>query len=166
MDNRRALYRPEGTREYLIHLASGSIITAQPFMRVDTFEYRNKQLALKGLRWFVSPDQIRQYAKIPGGNISPNRNLWFAATNLIYSEEKRVFWNKSLRYFDGIGDLLILIKGKTATMTFDKTKFEKIETSNGYIHQLEWSSSETDVRFVLAWQHINDRIFAVEPVLK
>ena len=163
---KRAQYRAPGQREYLIHLATGYIVVAQPFMRVDTFQYRNQQVSKKGLCWFISPEKINEYAKIKGGKLSANKHIWFPIGNLKWDKADKVLSSPSLYYFDGIGELDIKIKGKRDTVTFTNPKFEKIQTENGSVHQLTWSSPDTDIVFKLAWKHVGNRTQSVNVINK
>lgn len=148
-------YRPEGIREYLIHLPTGNIVTSQPYMRVDTFSYRNEKLKPKRLKWMWTPQKVNQFAKIPGGKLSANSHIWFPIQNLVWDRENRVLYSPKLKYFDGIGDLSIHITGKSGkVIKFTKNTYQSNRDSgNPYKGQLTWESPETDVKFVLAWSH-------------
>ena len=151
-----SIYRSKGQLEYLIDLSTGNIVTASPYMRIDTFAYRNEKLSSKGLRWFADPAKIREIAKIPGGKLSPNSHIWFPASNLNWNSSTKTFTSDRLRYFDMISDHTIKITGKTGEVReFTNPEFKKITVNSIEHHILIWKNG--DLRFLLAWNHSNQK---------
>jgi hypothetical protein len=158
---RSAIYRPKGQLEYLIHLATGNIVTASPHMRIDTFAYRNEQLKQKGLRWFVDPTKIREFAKIPGGKLQPNSHIWFPAKNLQWDSSTKTFSSDHLRYFDMISDHTIRITGKTGEVReFSNPEFKRVKVDSTEHHVLIWKNA--DLRFVFAWNRSGAKSNSIE----
>lgn len=152
--HRSNLYRPQGVLEYLVHLPTGNILTASPFMRTDTFNYRNEKLKHKNLKWLVHPEKIRECVKIPGGKLSPNSHIWFHIKNLKWNKEQKILYSDELRYFDGISNHTIKITGKTEEVKiFDNCTYVNVFIDDVKYFVLIWKCE--DIRFIFAGNHSN-----------
>ena len=162
-------YRPTGILEYLVHISSGMVIAASPYMRIDTYRYRNRKLSTKGLKWLVNPNIIKETVKIPGGYIKPNSSLVFGIKNLEYDKETKTLHSPRLNYFEGISRHDIIIKGISKTLTFKYSNYshrivkDSITGNDIKIMKLVWESDETDVKFVISWYKHNNRTIVVKP---
>ena len=148
-----AVYRADGENEYLVNTKTGFLVCISPFMRVDTFEYRNEKFKSKNspLRW-MTISRAKLTVKLPCKGVLSSDHIFFYAENLSYDKGSRNFTCNGLHYFDGLGNLNIRIKNaKTnAVRNFEKQNYEQMDNGG----RITWICKEdSTLTFTLTYKH-------------
>ena len=151
-----ARYRPSGQLEYLVNPKTGFVICASPFMRIDTFEYRNKHL--NGFQWISDFRKAKEIVKIAThGRLTfsgKNSGIFFYTKNLKYDSKQKMFTCDGLHYFDGISSHDIVIKNEKTgvSRTFEHKLDMYQSTPCGGVIKWECTEDKT-LTFVLEYKH-------------